>query len=241
MKYNPMSPSNWQQIDTVLLDMDGTLLDLHFDNYFWQTYVPQCYAKLQGISEAEALTELNKSFIGLSGTLDWYCIDFWSNLTGLPILELKKEVAHKIAIRPQTLNFLTELRRLNKRTVIVTNAHRGSIDLKMARTGLDKYVDRIISSHDYQAPKESEKFWQALQQDEPFNNERTLFVDDSQSVLASAAKYGVKWLVSINNPDSQIPSKPSQEFHGIDEFKQILPSSAVEISTDSPILKVNFT
>ena len=24
---------NWQQIDTVFLDMDGTLLDLHFDNY----------------------------------------------------------------------------------------------------------------------------------------------------------------------------------------------------------------
>lgn len=31
----------WQEIDTVLLDMDGTLIDLHFDNYFWQRLVPE--------------------------------------------------------------------------------------------------------------------------------------------------------------------------------------------------------
>lgn len=230
MKYNPMSPPNWQQIDTVLLDMDGTLLDLHFDNYFWQFYVPQCYAKLQSISEAEALTELNKSFISLRGTLNWYCLDFWSELTGLPILKLKQEVAHKIAIRPQVLEFLTELRRLNKRTVIVTNAHRDSVNLKIARTGLDKYVDRIISSHDYQQPKETAEFWQALQQDEPFNKARTLFIDDSQAVLASAASWGVEWLVSINNPDSQMPAQISEHFFGINEFEQILCSRVVEIS-----------
>lgn len=31
----------WQEVDTVLLDMDGTLTDLAFDNYFWQTLVPE--------------------------------------------------------------------------------------------------------------------------------------------------------------------------------------------------------
>ena len=36
---------NWKNIDTVLLDMDGTLLDLHFDNHFWQTFVPLRYAQ----------------------------------------------------------------------------------------------------------------------------------------------------------------------------------------------------
>ena len=30
-----MLPLAWRDIDTVLLDMDGTLLDLHYDNHFW--------------------------------------------------------------------------------------------------------------------------------------------------------------------------------------------------------------
>ena len=36
---------DWNAINTVLLDMDGTILDLHFDNYFWKEYVPQKYAE----------------------------------------------------------------------------------------------------------------------------------------------------------------------------------------------------
>ena len=30
---------DWTQLDTILLDMDGTLLDLEFDNHFWGTVV----------------------------------------------------------------------------------------------------------------------------------------------------------------------------------------------------------
>ena len=29
-----------QNVDLVLLDMDGTLLDLHYDSHFWLDYVP---------------------------------------------------------------------------------------------------------------------------------------------------------------------------------------------------------
>lgn len=39
---------NWKTIDTVLLDMDGTLLDLHFDNHFWLSLVPQEFKQATG-------------------------------------------------------------------------------------------------------------------------------------------------------------------------------------------------
>lgn len=217
-----MTMPDWQEIDTVLLDMDGTLLDLHFDNYFWLEHVPSKYAEHHGLSEEEALAELNKSFVGLRGTLNWYCLDHWSDLTGLPIAELKRDVQDKIGFRPHVEDFLDTMKKLGKRTVIVTNAHRDSVDLKMERTGLDKLVDHVISSHDYKEPKESQAFWDHLQREEPFDKERCLLIDDSQAVLESAEKWGIRWLLTIFHPDSQKAPNTDSRFPGIhhfDEFK----------------------
>jgi len=216
-----MSLPDWQQIDTVLLDMDGTLLDLHFDNYFWLQHVPAQYAAHHGLSEEEALAELNKSFVGLRGTLSWYCLDYWTELTGLPIAELKRDMQDKIGFRPHVKDFLRRLRDMNKRAVIVTNAHRDSVDLKMEHTGLDQLVDRVISSHDYQEPKESQAFWQHLAADEQFDPARTLLIDDSESVLESAARWGIGWLLAIYHPDSQKAPKTDGRFPGINHFDEL--------------------
>ncbi len=53
---------DWSQVDTVLLDMDGTLLDLHFDNRFWNEHLPRCYAQARGLDEAAARAELMPVF-----------------------------------------------------------------------------------------------------------------------------------------------------------------------------------
>ena len=45
---------DWSCIDTVLLDMDGTLLDLHFDNFFWSEHLPRTYALRHQISKEES-------------------------------------------------------------------------------------------------------------------------------------------------------------------------------------------
>jgi len=216
-----MSLPDWQQIDTVLLDMDGTLLDLHFDNYFWLDHLPSAYAAHHNLSEEEALSELNKSFVGLRGTLNWYCLDYWTELTGLPIAELKRDVQHKIGFRPHVKDFLQRLRDMGKRTVIVTNAHRASVDLKMEHTGLDQLVDHIISSHDYQEPKESQAFWDHLRQEEKFDPARTLLIDDSQAVLESAARWGIGWLLTIYHPDSQKAPNTDSRFPGVHHFDEL--------------------
>jgi putative hydrolase of the HAD superfamily len=91
---------DWNAIDTVLLDMDGTLLDLHFDNHFWQEHVPVRYAERHGLPHAEARSRLTDIYRAKAGTLDWYCVDFWTRELQLDIARLKEEVAHLIACIP---------------------------------------------------------------------------------------------------------------------------------------------
>ncbi|MDP9064806.1 MAG: haloacid dehalogenase, partial [Pseudomonadota bacterium] len=91
---------DWSSIDTVLLDMDGTLLDLRFDNWFWQEHVPALYAAARGLSQGEALRQLEPKFRARRGTLAWYCIDFWSDELNLDIAALKRAWRHRVGYLP---------------------------------------------------------------------------------------------------------------------------------------------
>ena len=213
----------WEQIDTVLLDMDGTLLDLHFDNHFWLEYVPQCYAERQDIPFEQARIELLQRYNDISGTLEWYCIDHWSRELELDIALLKEEVSHLIAVHPHVVDFLVALRNAGKRIALVTNAHQKSLRLKMEKTQLHGHFDNIISAHDLGHAKEAQKFWHSLQAVEPFDPRRTLFVDDSESVLKSAQRYGIHWLLAILSPDSKQSPKEPKGFHSVQDFSEVMP------------------
>ena len=219
---SPFSEQDWASIDTVLLDMDGTLLDLHFDNFFWLQHVPAKYAEKYNTSHEEAFNQVITATNETKGTLQWYCLDYWSDRLDLPIAELKKDIEHKIAYRPFVHDFLAMLKQQDKRAVIVTNAHRDSVDLKMAKTGLDKLVDKVISSHDYQEPKESQAFWEHLSREEPFDKNSTLLIDDSQAVLKSAQTWGIRHLLTIFHPDSQQAPNTDSEHPGIHHFDSLI-------------------
>ncbi|MFZ3152650.1 GMP/IMP nucleotidase [Pseudomonas sp.] len=216
----PLLP--WNAIDTVLLDMDGTLLDLHFDNHFWLQHLPQRYAEHHGVSRALAEAELLPLFRQHAGTLNWYCTDFWSRELKLSIRELKREVAHLIALRPDADTFIQALRHAGKQVVLITNAHRDSLSLKLERIELAPYFDRLISSHDYGFPKEDQQFWHALQQDCPFNPARSLFIDDSLPILRSAGRFGVAQLLAVRQPDSQAGPKDTEEFAAVEDYRELL-------------------
>ncbi|MHB1334031.1 MAG: GMP/IMP nucleotidase, partial [Sulfuriferula sp.] len=193
---------DWQAIDTVLLDMDGTLLDLHFDNFFWRQHVPKRYAELRNISLADANADLSGRYQRHLGTLNWYCVDFWSDELQLDIARLKTEVQHLIAIHPQVPEFLRAIRAAGKRVTLVTNAHHKSLSLKMQQTRLDIHFDAMITSHQIGLPKEHPDFWHKLQTTESYNPLTTLLIDDSLPVLRSAQTYGIAYLLAIYNPDS---------------------------------------
>jgi len=212
----------WSEVDTVFLDMDGTLLDLHFDNYFWQCYVPQCYARDKNINDEEAQIELALRYKEVEGRLEWYCLDHWSRELGLDIALLKEEVDHLMAVHPHVTDFLAALRASGRRIVLVTNAHQKALALKLNRTQLGGCFDAIYCAHDIGLPKENPQFWHELQQLEPFDPKCTLFVDDSLSVLRSARQYGFRWLLAVVKPDSHSSVRKVTDFPAIHDFSEII-------------------
>ncbi|CDF97104.1 MULTISPECIES: GMP/IMP nucleotidase [unclassified Pseudomonas] len=212
----------WHEIDTVLLDMDGTLLDLHYDNHFWMEHLPQRYAELHGVSRAMAEMELQPLFERNAGQLQWYCLDFWSTELKLPVRELKLETAHLIALRPDADTFLAAIQRAGKRVVMITNAHRDSLSLKLERIELAPYFERLISSHDYGFPKENPQFWDALKADLDFDPARSLFIDDTLPVLRSARDFGVAHLLAVSEPDSRKGPKDTGEFEALGDYRDLI-------------------
>lgn len=216
------SRMDWSTIDTVLLDMDGTLLDLHFDNHFWLEAIPLHFAEVNGWPLEEAKTHLYALMKHHEGQLNWYCLDFWSDLLRFDVFELKKVYCHKIAIHPHVTEFLTALRAQRKTIWLVTNAHRKSLDLKMAYTGLRQHFDDIISSHDYGEPKETPNFWRCLHAAHPFERSHAVLIDDSISVLRAARDWGIAHQIAVHRPDSLQPPRSQEEFGAIDFFDELL-------------------
>jgi len=214
---------DWSAIDTVLLDMDGTLLDLHFDNHFWQHHLPLRFAERHGLDPAASTQALHERFAREQHRLRWYCTDHWSAELGLDVIALKREVEHLIAERPWASAFLRALGAGNRPRILITNAHRDSLGLKLRLTGIGAGLDRLISSHDYGAPKEDPAFWERLAQQVRFDPERTLFIDDSEPVLQAARDYGIGHLLCIRQPDSKRPPREDLAFPALDCFSELLP------------------
>lgn len=209
---------NWNEIDHVFLDMDGTLLDLHFDNFFWLEYLPKRYADIHGKPADAAKTMLHGLFAEKRGTLDWYCLAYWQTELAVDILSLKQEVAQKIQFRDGAEAFIQRLQCMGKHVALVSNAHPWSIQLKTDRVLAPALFDAIHSSHDFGYPKERTEFWEAFCSAYPFDRSRALFVDDNEQVLESARAFGIEHLWSISQPDSQKGPQPLGSFPQISEF-----------------------
>ena len=213
---------DWKKIDTVLLDMDGTLLDLNFDNHFWKEFVPLKFAEQHGISLGAAKQQLEPQFKSMEGKLEWYCLDYWSRALQLDIAGLKAEISGLIVVLPHVAEFLEKLQQSPKTVVLVTNAHRDSLGLKMEKTCLQPFFDSIISSHDLGLPKEHAGFWPLLQQQQPFAKQSTLLIDDSLAVLNSARLFGIAHLISVSKPDSKQPKKHVADYPAIEDFRELM-------------------
>ncbi len=215
---------DWQGIDTVFLDMDGTLLDLHFDNHFWLEHIPLRYSQTHNVSVEAAKDKLFPRMIELKGKLDWYCTDFWSKELRLPIIKLKQEVADRIRLRPYVEPFLKFLQHSDKTVVLFTNAHEDTVTLKMNKTELAPYFDRVFTSHQLGVPKEDDRAWDKLGEQHDFDRSQSLFIDDNFDVLRSAERHGVAELLGIALPDLYGKALESNEFRLLNCFSEITPT-----------------
>lgn len=202
-----LTQPDWSRIDTVLLDMDGVILDLAFDNRFWLQVIPAAYGAANNMSSAQASEHLRPWFTDTAGTLDWYCLDFWTRKLGLDLAALKQAERDHVRYLPGAEAALRTLRKHVQRLSLATNAHRGVLSIKHEVTGLCDHFDAAISSHDFGAPKEAQPFWQALHAAEGFDPARTLFVDDSPAVRQSAREFGIAHVWGISRPDSTQPER----------------------------------
>ncbi|MDX1800244.1 MAG: GMP/IMP nucleotidase [Marinobacter sp.] len=215
---------HWPAIETVFLDMDGTLLDLHFDTHFWLEHLPARYAEHHQMTREQGRAHVIPMIRAERGSLNWYCTDFWSQRLCLDIPALKAEVRDRIAYRPFVKEFLGQLKASGRRTVIVTNCHPDPLALKLESTGLDHWVDMIVSSHQLGKPKEAADFWSDLALRIPYDPATTLMIDDSFPVLDSAAAAGIRHCLAILAPDSQQqPAAPHPSLPSIQHFDEILP------------------
>jgi HAD superfamily hydrolase (TIGR01509 family) len=216
------SAVDWSAVDTVLLDMDGTLLDLRFDNWFWGTFIPAQYAAANGLSEAEAIERLTPMFKKVAHTLQWYSIDYWTQQLQLDIPALNREHLHRVEFLPGAQEFLRRLRLSGQRVILITNSHPTTLAIKNERVAITQYFDACYSSYPFDAPKEHADFWLRLAEREEFSPRRTLFVDDSLYVLKSARAYGIGHLRAVRCPDSGALPQSTADFAAIDSVAELL-------------------
>lgn len=214
---------NWSEIQTVLLDMDGTLLDLNFDNYFWIEYLPKRYAEIYQLDPEPTRIKLAKKFNAIQGSLEWYSTSYWSDELKIDVVALKKEIEHRIKVLPHCREFLSALRKAGKEVVMVTNAHQHSLELKMQKTGIDIHFDRLISVHEFHQPKEKQACWDEVHILHPFENHRTILIDDNLNALESAKEYGIKHLLAMKQPDRSVSAKEVEGYPAIVDFDEVMP------------------
>jgi putative hydrolase of the HAD superfamily len=214
---------DWTSIDTVLLDLDGTLLDLRFDNWFWQEHIPIHYARRIGLDAAAARQLLEPKFRALRGTMPWYCIDHWSRELGLDVRALKRAVRHEVRFLPGAEEFLVKLAQTGKRRILVTNSHPETLAIKSQHVPLAAHFDASHSSHSFAVPKEHPEFWARFRATEPFDPTRTLFVDDSIPVLESARRFGIANIFAVRRPDTGRPPNEIAGYAAIDGVGELLP------------------
>lgn len=207
---------------TLLLDMDGTLLDLAYDTCFWLETLPTAFAEARGLSPQSASEQVMALIESERGTLNWYCLDFWSDTLQLDVLALKSQCREPIRYLDGAEDFLQRARRFGHELIIVTNSSPDLLTLKDQATGIKAQVDATYSSGEFGVPKESQEFWQQFTEQSGIKREECILLDDSALVLQAAETFGLGAVLGITHPDSGRPPNALADWPTVAGVRELL-------------------
>ena len=124
------------------------------------------------------------------------------------------------------MDFLRRVKSLAIPTVLATNAHPDLVKFKISalhEQGLPfaSFFDAIVTSHQYQAAKESVDFWSALQNHQSFDPKSALFVDDNLAVLKAATTFGIGRCIAVDQPDLSKPPRAVTDYESVTSLDEI--------------------
>lgn len=203
--------------------MDGTLLDLHFDNQFWTHHIPKKLSEKHGVPIQQCYDRMEREYAEVHGQIEWYCLDYWEDRLDLDIVTAKRELMHLIRMRDDAVPFMDALKQSNREIILVTNAHPRALALKLEQTSLDDHIQTLISSHQFGASKEFQSMWEKLHAHLQFDPKTTLFVDDGEAILDAAKQFGIAHTLGVSNPDSLGDEKQFSRHSSVNDFTSIIP------------------
>ena len=189
--------------ECLLFDMDGVVLDNTYDNNFWQNQIPSVLSSKKNISFDDAKRLAIQIFNYKKNSKDWYDIDYWSNMLGINIEEQKRaeESYEKIKLYDGAIECLKELKR-SYQMILITNAHRKTLRIKLEKYDLSPYFDEMICSHELNYVKEDLQLWHILRVKFNLDYNKTVLVEDTLKNIEVGLSSGISSAIYLGNESS---------------------------------------
>ena len=199
----------------ILSDLDGVILDQHYDRKFWQSWLPEHVANQTNQSIEKIQIEIQLKIDGQKGTLNWYDLNYWDDLLDVDCMEIIKEQEEKPSFLEGSLEALQELSTLKNPKHILTNGDPRLQEYKAEARNFLQFFDSIFYSMHAGYPKEKKEFWTLARHNLNLDFEDSIFIDDDFKVVTIAVKAGVKRVIWIT------PGKNRILQNGIETFSSL--------------------